>query len=96
MRRRLCMISLLGMVAVCSASAQTPVPDRAGKPQTDRMKPASTGGSASTGASSVEPTAPEEASAEHERVLDERRATESKRKMKQRPGYKHEVPSPRG
>lgn len=90
MRRRLCMISLLGMVAVCSASAQTPVPDRTGKPSTDKMKPASTSDSASAGA-----TAPEEASAERERQLDEERATESKRKMKERPGYKHEVPSPR-
>ncbi|HYD56172.1 MAG TPA: hypothetical protein VEB41_04625 [Burkholderiales bacterium] len=95
MRKRLCMISLLGMVAVCSASAQTPVPERAGKPSTDKMKPASTGGSASAGSSSPEATSPEEASIERERALDERRATDSKQKMKRRPGYKDEVPSPR-
>jgi hypothetical protein len=88
MRRRLCAMSLLGMVAVCSASAQTPVPERKDRSLTPASS--SAGSSSAPGAAS-----PEEASAEQERVLDERRATESKQKMKKRPGYRHEVPTPR-
>lgn len=93
MRGRLCAMSLLGMVAVCSASAQTPSPERGGK----SAAPASAGkpGSAAAGSSAARATSPEDASAAHEREADERRATQSKQKMKKRPGYKEEVPSPR-
>ena len=91
MRGRLCAISLLGMVAVCSASAQTPLSEKPAKATSGKMKPAS----ASAGGSTSPATSPEDASAAHQRELDERRATESKQKMKKRPGYKEEVPSPR-
>lgn len=89
MRGRLCAISLLGLVAASSASAQTPV-DKPSKATAGKLKPAS----ASAGSSSAA-TSPEDASADHERALDERRATESKQKMRKRPGYKEEVPTPR-
>ncbi|HWA37276.1 MAG TPA: hypothetical protein VG873_05370 [Burkholderiales bacterium] len=89
MRGRICAISLLGLVAACSASAQTPL-DKPAKASAGKLKPAS----ASAGASSA-PTSPEDASADHQRSLDERRATESKRKMRKRPGYQEEVPTPR-
>ncbi len=91
MRRRLCAISLLGMVAVCSASAQS-LAEKPSKASAGKLKPAnaSAGASAASGA-----TSPEDASIAHEREADERRATESKQKMKKRPGYKEEVPSPR-
>lgn len=90
MRSRLCAISLLGMVAVCSASAQT-LTEKPAKAPSGKVKPAS----ASTGPSGPAPTSPEDASVAHEREADERRATESKQKMKKRPGYKEDVPSPR-
>ena len=90
MRRRLCAISLLGLVAVCSASAQTPTTERPGKPSAN-VKPAN----ASAGSSAARATSPEDASAAHEREADERRATQAKEKMKKRPGYKEDVPTPR-
>ena len=90
MRSRLCAISLLGMVAVCSASAQT-LTEKPAKASAGKLKPAN----ASAGGSSLRATSPEDASIAHEREADERRATESKRKMKKLPGYKEEVPSPR-
>jgi hypothetical protein len=90
MRRRLCAISLLGMVAACSASAQT-LTEKPAKASAGKLKPAS----ASAGSSALRATSPEDASIAHEREADERRATESKQKMKKRPGYKEEVPSPR-
>lgn len=91
MRKRLSMISLLGLVAVCSASAQTPLAERPIRTATGDVKPAS--GEASRGASRA--AGPEEASAALQQEEDERRATESRRLMKNRPGYKDEVPSPR-
>lgn len=96
MRKRLSMISLLGLVAVSSASAQTPLAEQPIRPATGEVKPASGGassGDASGGASRA--ASPEEASAALQQEADERRATESKRKMKKRPGFRHEVPSPR-
>ncbi len=96
MRRRLSMISLLGMVAVCSASAQTPLAERPIRPATGEVKPASSGGSAAdAGRGSSRAASPEEASAALQQEEQERRATESKRKMKKRPGFQDEVPAPR-
>jgi hypothetical protein len=91
MRTRLCAISLLGLVAVSSASAQTPAPEKPAKSTAGKMNPAA----ASAGSSAVQATSPEDASVATERELDERRATESKQRMKKRPGYKDQVPSPR-
>jgi hypothetical protein len=91
MRNRLCAISLLGLVAVCSASAQTPATERPGKASAGKLKP----GNASAGSSAVRATTPEDAGVAHEREADERRATEAKEKMKKRPGYKDQVPTPR-
>lgn len=96
MRKRLSMISLLGLVAVSSASAQTPLAERPIRPATGDVKPASgslPSGDASRGASRA--AGPEEASAALQQEEDERRATESRKLMKKRPGYKDEVPSPR-
>lgn len=76
------------MVAVCSASAQTPVPERKDRSLTT---PSSSAGSSSAPGA----TRPQDPGAEQERLMDERRATESKQKMKKRPGYKHDVPPPR-
>ncbi len=44
---------------------------------------------------SVGPSHPEDERMEREREEDEKKATESKEKMKKKPGYKDEVPSPR-
>jgi hypothetical protein len=44
---------------------------------------------------STGPSTPEDARIELERKDDERKATESKEKMKKRPGFKEEAPSPR-
>ena len=44
---------------------------------------------------SVGPSAPEDARIELDRKDDEKKATESKDKMKKKPGYREEVPSPR-
>jgi hypothetical protein len=95
MRRRLCAISLLGMVAACSASAQTPLAEKPAKATTGNLKPASASAGASASGEALRATSPEDASIDHERAADERRATESKQKMKKRPGYKEDVPSPR-
>jgi hypothetical protein len=73
------------------------------KPATDDVKPASAGdhvkpasaGDSSRGGSAQQPTGPQDADLERSRAEDERRATESKEKMKTRPGYKENVPSPR-
>lgn len=89
MRHRICAISLLGMVAACSASAQTPAPERPAKSTAGKVKPAS------AGSGTARATSPQDAGAAHERESDERRATESKQKMKKRPGYKDQAPSPR-
>jgi hypothetical protein len=64
------------------------------KPATGHVKPASAGES-SRGGSAQPPTGPEDADLERSRAEDERRATDSKEKMKKRPGYKENVPSPR-
>jgi hypothetical protein len=70
------------------------------KPATDGVKPASAGDrvkpASSRGGSAQPPTGPQDADLERSRAEDERRATESKEKMKTRPGYKENVPSPRG
>jgi hypothetical protein len=95
MRRRLSMISLLGMVAVCSASAQTPLAERPIRPATGEVKPASSGSADDAGRGSSRAASPEEASAALQQEEQERRATESKRKMKRRPGFQDEVPAPR-
>lgn len=66
------------------------------KPATDKVKPASAGEpNGSRGGSAQPPTGPQDADLERSRAEDERRATESKEKMKTRPGYKENVPSPR-
>jgi len=46
--------------------------------------------------SSAAPATPDDAHADQIRREDERKATESKKRMKQRPGYKEDVPAPRG
>jgi hypothetical protein len=96
MRKRLSMISLLGLVAACSASAQTPLAERPIRPATGEVKPAAapaSPGEASRGSSRA--AGPEESSAAILQEEEERRATESRRKMKKRPGFRDEVPSPR-
>jgi hypothetical protein len=66
--------------------------------ETDSPKP----GAASRGASQITPASAstaetvEDAEAGRLRSEDERKATESKEKMKKRPGYKEDVPAPRG
>jgi len=75
------------------------VPDREPlplEPATDKVEPASASDPASSrGGSAQPPTGPQDADLERSRAEDERRATESKEKMKTRPGYKENVPSPR-
>jgi len=63
---------------------------RQGAPEVPVVPKANSGG-ASTGPS----VSPEDERSAREREEDERRATEKKDKMKQRPGYKHDVPAPR-
>ena len=46
--------------------------------------------------SSAAPSTPDDSHADHMRREDEKKATESKQKMKRRPGYKEDVPAPRG
>jgi hypothetical protein len=48
-----------------------------------------------SGGASAAPAGPEDARSEQEQKEDERKATESKEKMKKKPGYQEEVPSPR-
>lgn len=68
------------------------------EPATDKVQPASAGapGSSRGMSAAPSPTGPEDAEVERKRSEDERRATQSKEKMKSRPGYKENVPSPRG
>ena len=71
------------------------------KPRQGVDKPRPGAGGASRGTSKIEPASasrsetPDDAEAGRIRDEDERKATESKEKMKRRPGYKDEVPTPR-
>lgn len=66
------------------------------RPATDQVEPLSSGAADASRGASARPTSPDDASLERERAEDERRATESKEKMKSRPGYRDNVPTPRG
>ena len=46
--------------------------------------------------SSAAPATPDDANAEHMRKDDERNSNESKDRIRKRPGYKNDVPAPRG
>ena len=101
--RPLLAAAVLGLVLAAPAFADDPVrPEIGAGPHRDSS--GRTSGEGKSRGDTVQPVPPGQAPGastgpsqpvDAERDADERKATESKEKMKQKPGYKEDAPSPR-